>query len=399
MKLIPRYGEAFCISFRHLLHRPQPFSCRRHASGHRALGQGVTPEGARNHDRSRKARKIPGGAIKRAAFRSLPDPGKKRRMADHVRVLPGSETATRALLEEGRYVADDALVKTLYLSFALGRPLLLEGEAGCGKTQLAATLAETLGRRLLRLQCHEGLDSAAAVYEWNYAAQMLAIRLAERGGTERDALAEDIFGERFLVKRPLLTALEPDPLGPPVLLIDRDRPRRCALRGLPAGGALRVSGERARGGHGDRRRAAHRGHHLQPHTRGARRPQAALPLPLGRLPRRRAGEGDPARPPAGDRATVERQHRRLHRAHAEGRSLHGAGARRGDRVVERRCPARPDRARPREPSGPISSACWPTNGASPRPAAAPRRGPSSRGSGRDGLATDGRARGGRHARL
>ena len=156
-------------------------------------------------------------------------------MAERVRALPGSEAETRALLEEGRYVADDALVKTLFLSFALGRPLLLEGEAGCGKTQLAATLAETLGRRLLRLQCHEGLDSAAAVYEWNYAAQMLAIRLAERGGTARgrtarggtarggtarDALAEDIFGERFLVKRPLLTALEPDPLGPPVLLID-----------------------------------------------------------------------------------------------------------------------------------------------------------------------------------
>ena len=146
-------------------------------------------------------------------------------MADRVRALPGSEAETRALLEEGRFVADDALVKTLFLSFALGRPLLLEGEAGCGKTQLAATLAETLGRRLLRLQCHEGLDSAAAVYEWNYAAQMLAIRLAERGGTgrgraARDALAEDIFGERFLVKRPLLTALEPDPLGPPVLLID-----------------------------------------------------------------------------------------------------------------------------------------------------------------------------------
>ena len=146
-------------------------------------------------------------------------------MAERVRTLPGSEAETRALLEEGRYVADDALVKTLFLSFALGRPLLLEGEAGCGKTQLAATLAETLGRRLLRLQCHEGLDSAAAVYEWNYAAQMLAIRLAERGGTAgdgtaRDALAEDIFGERFLVKRPLLTALEPDPLGPPVLLID-----------------------------------------------------------------------------------------------------------------------------------------------------------------------------------
>ena len=228
-------------------------------------------------------------------------------MADHVRALPGSEAETRALLEEGRYVADDALVKTLYLSFALGRPLLLEGEAGCGKTQLAATLAETLGRRLLRLQCHEGLDSAAAVYEWNYAAQMLAIRLAERGGTGRDALAEDIFGERFLVKRPLLTALEPDPRGPPVLLIDEIDRADAPLRGLPAGGALRVSGERAGGGHGDGRRAACRRHYLEPHARGARRAQAPLPLPLGRLPRRRAREGDPARAPAGDRATPERQ--------------------------------------------------------------------------------------------
>ncbi len=141
-------------------------------------------------------------------------------MAERPRALPDSEAETRALLEEGCYVADEALVKTLFLSFALGRPLLLEGEAGCGKTQLAVTLAETLGRRLLRLQCYEGLDAAAAVYEWNYAAQMLAIRLAERGGGDREALAEDIFGERFLIKRPLLRALEPDPFGAPVLLID-----------------------------------------------------------------------------------------------------------------------------------------------------------------------------------
>ena len=190
-------------------------------------------------------------------------------MTDRVRALPGSEAETRALLEEGRYVADDALVKTLFLSFALGRPLLLEGEAGCGKTQLAATLAETLGRRLLRLQCYEGLDASAAVYEWNYAAQMLAIRLAERGGTERDALAEDIFGERFLVKRPLLTALEPDPLGPPVLLIDEIDRADAPFRGLPAGGPLRVSGERARAGHGDRCRAAAGRHHLEPDARGA----------------------------------------------------------------------------------------------------------------------------------
>ncbi len=140
-------------------------------------------------------------------------------MADGPRALPRSEAATRALLEEGRYVADAALTKTLFLAFALGRPLLVEGEPGCGKTQLAVTLAETLGRRLLRLQCYEGLDTAASVYEWNYAAQMLAIRMAEAEGGGR-ARVGDVFGARFLVKRPLLEALEPDPRGPPVLLID-----------------------------------------------------------------------------------------------------------------------------------------------------------------------------------
>ena len=141
-------------------------------------------------------------------------------MVDGPRALPRSEAETRALLEEGRYVADAALTKALFLAFALGRPLLVEGEPGCGKTQLAVTLAETLGRRLLRLQCYEGLDAAASVYEWNYAAQMLAIRMAEAEGGGRRALAGDIFGERFLVKRPLLEALEPDRRGPPVLLID-----------------------------------------------------------------------------------------------------------------------------------------------------------------------------------
>ncbi len=140
-------------------------------------------------------------------------------MAVRPRTLPKSESETRALLEEGRYVADEALVRMVHLSLSLGRPLLLEGEAGCGKTQLAATLAEVLGRRLLRLQCYEGLDASAAVYEWNYAAQLLAIRMAERGG-DRGTLAEDIYGERFLIKRPLLVALEPDPRGAPILLID-----------------------------------------------------------------------------------------------------------------------------------------------------------------------------------
>jgi MoxR-like ATPase len=110
----------------------------------------------------------------------------------------------------------------------LGRPLLLEGEAGVGKTEVAKVLAEALGRPLIRLQCYEGLDAAAALYEWNYPRQMLEIRLSELGaepggesGAERrERLARDIFDERFLLKRPLLRALEPSPAGAPVLLID-----------------------------------------------------------------------------------------------------------------------------------------------------------------------------------
>jgi MoxR-like ATPase len=109
----------------------------------------------------------------------------------------------------------------LFLALKMGRPIFLEGEAGVGKTEIAKVLSATLGRRLIRLQCYEGLDVAAAVYEWNYSAQMIAIRLAEaEGAVDRDRVSHDIFSERFLIKRPLLQALEPDPSGAPVLLID-----------------------------------------------------------------------------------------------------------------------------------------------------------------------------------
>jgi MoxR-like ATPase len=109
----------------------------------------------------------------------------------------------------------------LYLSLAMGRPLFLEGEAGVGKTEIAKVLATALGRRLIRLQCYEGLDVASAVYEWNYPAQMIAIRLAEAGGAVADvSLAEDIFSEKYLIRRPLLEALDANVDGPPVLLID-----------------------------------------------------------------------------------------------------------------------------------------------------------------------------------
>src|ERR1700681_2120008 len=135
--------------------------------------------------------------------------------------VPQSIDATLALLGEASYLADRSLATVLFLALRMGRPIFLEGEAGVGKTEIAKVLSSTLGRRLIRLQCYEGLDVAAAVYEWNYAEQMIAIRLAEaEGHVDRDRLSHDVFSERFLIKRPLLQALEPDPAGPPVLLID-----------------------------------------------------------------------------------------------------------------------------------------------------------------------------------
>lgn len=134
---------------------------------------------------------------------------------------PKSVDATLELLGAGRYVADRSLATALHLALSLGRPLFLEGEAGVGKTEIAKVLSETLGRKLIRLQCYEGLDVSSAVYEWNYARQMVEIRLAEAaGGADRDSLAKDIFDERFLIKRPILQALEADEAGAPVLLID-----------------------------------------------------------------------------------------------------------------------------------------------------------------------------------
>ena len=135
--------------------------------------------------------------------------------------LPASIDDTLALLTGADYVADRSLATVLYLALKMGRPLFLEGEAGVGKTEIAKVLATSLGRRLIRLQCYEGLDISSAVYEWNYAAQMMAIRLAEAAGeTDRTRLEGDVFSERYLVKRPLLQALEPAAEGPPVLLID-----------------------------------------------------------------------------------------------------------------------------------------------------------------------------------
>lgn len=142
-------------------------------------------------------------------------------MSAQIATLPASIDDVEALLSRGDYVADRSLATTLFLALKMGRPLFLEGEAGVGKTEIAKVLAATLGRRLVRLQCYEGLDLSSAVYEWNYPRQMLEIRLAEAAGTgDRDKLGRDLFSPDFLIERPLLQALKPDPAGAPVLLID-----------------------------------------------------------------------------------------------------------------------------------------------------------------------------------
>ena len=136
--------------------------------------------------------------------------------------IPSSVDAVVDMLRGGNYVADRSLSTALYLALKLGRPLFLEGEAGVGKTEIGKVLSESLGRRLIRLQCYEGLDVSSAVYEWNYSMQMIDIRIAEASGQQdRERIEDDIFSERFLIKRPLLQALEADESGqPPVLLID-----------------------------------------------------------------------------------------------------------------------------------------------------------------------------------
>ena len=139
--------------------------------------------------------------------------------------LPTTVDETASRLSEGDYVAERSLATAVFLTLRMQRPLFLEGEAGVGKTEVARVIARVLGRRLVRLQCYEGLDVASAVYEWNYPRQMIRIRLAElggeaRGGSSAESVEDDIFSRRFLIERPLLDALNPDPAGAPVLLID-----------------------------------------------------------------------------------------------------------------------------------------------------------------------------------
>ncbi|MCE2519907.1 MAG: MoxR family ATPase [Alphaproteobacteria bacterium] len=145
----------------------------------------------------------------------------RQHVKDGTGVLPGSIDETVHLLESEGYVTGRGLACAIYLALAMERPLFLEGEAGVGKTETAKVLAMALGRRLIRLQCYEGLDVAQAVYEWNYPRQMVEIRLAEAAGAvDRDAVSGAIYRDEFLLSRPVLEALRPHEEGPPVLLID-----------------------------------------------------------------------------------------------------------------------------------------------------------------------------------
>jgi MoxR-like ATPase len=134
--------------------------------------------------------------------------------------LPTSIDDTQARLLAHDYVADRQLATAIFLALRLQRPLFLEGEPGTGKTEIAKTLSALLGRPLIRLQCYEGLDLAGAAYEWNYARQMMEIRLAEATGGDRSGLAQSLFTDRFLIRRALVQAIDPAQPVPPVLLID-----------------------------------------------------------------------------------------------------------------------------------------------------------------------------------
>ena len=207
----------------------------------------------------------------------------------------------RAALAEHDYLADEGLATAIFLAIRLQRPLLLEGEAGVGKTEVAKVLARWTGGELVRLQCYEGIDAGQAVYEWDYSRQLLHLRAVEAGGGE--VVEDELYSERFLVKRPLLRAIayEGGALGavaPPVLLVDEvdradDEFEAFLLEILsdytvtvPELGTFHASDAPAR------RR------HVQPHARRARRAEAAMPVPLDLAPRLRTRARHPARPRA-----------------------------------------------------------------------------------------------------
>ena len=213
---------------------------------------------------------------------------------------------------EHGYLPDDGLTTAVFLALELRRPLLLEGEAGVGKTELAKVLSAWTGGELIRLQCYEGIDASQAVYDWDYARQLLHLRAAEAtgetAGRSSDAIEAELYQERFLIKRALLRAIGHGDGPPPVLLIDEidradDEFEAYLLEVLsdfqitvPELGVYRAADP------------ADRDPHLEPHPRRPRRAQAAVPLPLGRAPGLRSRGRD--RPPACARSAPSRWHDR-----------------------------------------------------------------------------------------
>ena len=292
--------------------------------------------------------------------------------------LPATVDATLELLTAQDYVAERRLATAVFLSLKLARPLFLEGEAGVGKTEIAKVLAAGLGKPLVRLQCYEGLDTAAAVYEWNYPRQMIEIRLAEAVGRRR---ARSV-GARHLHARNSCSSGRfcrrsiPTTACAPVLLIDEldrtDEPFEAYLLevlsdfqvSIPELGVVRASD------------AAGRGHHVQPHARDPRRDQAPLPVSLGRLSRRAARARDPApQVPACARAARARD-RRVHAAPAHDGPVQGAGHRRDARLGRGADRARPHRARSCRPWPTRSACCSSTRTTSARWRPKSRRGSS-----------------------
>ena len=182
------------------------------------------------------------------------------------------------------YIAERSLATTVFLALELGRPLLLEGEAGVGKTELAKVLATTLGSRLIRLQCYEGLDVNTAVYEWNYPRQMLEIRLLEARGEIDKAIGPRHLRARVPAQAPAAPGARVHRRQRAGPADRRDRPRGRGVRGLPARDPVRLPGDRAGDRHDPRRAGAPRGADVEPDPRGPRRAQAPLPVPLDRLP-------------------------------------------------------------------------------------------------------------------
>ena len=181
--------------------------------------------------------------------------------------LPASVADTLAMLGSADYVADRSLATAVHLALHLKRPLFLEGEAGVGKTEIAKVLAAALGRALIRLQCYEGLDTASAVYEWNYPRQMSGCpsgRGFGRAGSYAKPLGTDIFAERFLIRRPILQALEPHDGGGAGAFDEPVRPHRRAFRSVSARSARRIPGDDSRARRDQGGRPADRRPYLEP---------------------------------------------------------------------------------------------------------------------------------------